>query len=248
MPDPRIKVKDIFKESNRLLLTKSLLFQDTTKIEGSYFTNEIQRGLRRFFGYVYRYTRDDNDVPYVFENGLSTAEYDIESGEPTSYGFHRHGKTYGFRLTDLSTLTDLKGGIVTHICCYQTLCSQLICSSVYLIDIRELGGIVRREPWIRYDDAIVPQSNIPACPHDDIDGQAFVRFPVNEEVFDVVIMYPVSKSRIVGVIKTFPLSKRSLHSQQLKLYVNPNYTGGMEGAMAVAASFNGESEWEMVDA
>ena len=73
-------------------------------------------------------------------------------------------------------------------------------------------------------------------------------------LFDVVIMYPVSKSRIVGVIKGFPsIEAISQHSQQLKLYVNPNYTGGMEGAMAVAASFNGESfygesEWEMVDA
>ena len=66
-------------------------------------------------------------------------------------------------------------------------------------------------------------------------------------------MYPLSKSRIVGVIKTFPLPQESLHPKQLKLYVNPNYTGGMEGAMAVAASFNGERfygerEWEVVDA
>ena len=231
MPDPRVEPEDIFKESNMLLLTKSLFFQNTNRIEGSHVDSMIRRGERRFFGYVYMFTRRKRYVPYAFENGIPPVQYDIESDGGSSDDFPIPGKTYGIRLTDLSnrlsTRPDTGGSLLTRICFYQIPSGQPRSNLAFLMDIRELGGNVRLKPTIR-----------------DSYG---------DEIFDVLVTYPVSKSRIVGVIETFLRSNGSLDSQKLKLYVNPEYTGGMEGAMAVAASFNGESfygesEWEMVDA
>ena len=238
MPYPRVEPEDIFKESNMLLLTKSLFFQNTTKIACSYRADSIRRVEPRFFGYVYRCVADDQ-IPFMFANGIFPIKCNIETGK---YEFSRQkfNITYGTKLLKISTPVNLprKQCLDTYICYYQARCIHPSFSLTCLIDIRELGGIVRSE------------SEVPKL---DIDYKAFARFSITKKIFDVVIMYPVSKSRIVGVIKGFPSSNISQHSQQLKLYVNPNYTGGMEGAMAVAASFNGESfygesEWEMVDA
>ena len=235
MPDPGIKEKDIFKESNMLHLTKSLFFQDTTRIEGSYFTPSIRKGERRFFGYVYMCVID-KDVPYLFENGISPIMCNIESGEyPLFGGVSVSGKTYGFALTNLSIPANLRKVpcLVTYTC-FRQACRSYPAYSVCLIDIRELGGIFHSEPWNeRYSGTIGQRNNI----------YAFTR-----EVFDIAIAYPVSRSRVVGVIKPLPLLSSSLHAQRLKLYVNPKYAGGMKGARAVVASFNGESEWVMVDA
>ncbi|UYM18639.1 hypothetical protein [Endozoicomonas euniceicola] len=246
MPDPRLKAKDIFTESNRLLLTRSPFFQDTTKIEGARFATSIREGRRLFYGYVYYRSVSDKEVPYLFENGISTAMYDVGSGKCVSDEKKVPGKTYGYPLTDVSTLVNLRRvpWFETYVCHYQARCVDPDSSSVCLIDIRELGGVVRSELW----SGKTMRDYINNLPHYLMDDEAFARFPISEKILGVVIMYPVSKSRIVGVIKTFPFSNRSLHSQKLKLYVNPNYTGGMEGARAVAASFNRESEWLMVDA
>ncbi|UYM18640.1 hypothetical protein [Endozoicomonas euniceicola] len=231
MPHSRVNLKDIYEESNRLLLTKRPFFQNTNRIEGSHVDPMSRGGESRFFGYVYMFTGRELYVPYVFENGIAPVMYDMGSGAPPPNNNRICGKNYGIRLTSLSnrlsTCPDMSGSLLTHICYYQIPSDQPITNLAFLMDIRELGGIVHREPPVRYYDG--------------------------EEIFDVVVTYPVSKSRIVGVIKYFPSSNTSQHSQQLKLYVNPNYTGGMEGAMAVAASFNGErfygeSEWEMVNA
>ncbi|MCW7551206.1 hypothetical protein NX722_00740 [Endozoicomonas gorgoniicola] len=219
MPDTRIKLKDIFKESNMLLLTKSMFFQNTARIESSSYMPSIRRGKSRFFGYVYKFEWREHYVPYVFENGLTPTECDIESGAPPGDKRIR-GKTYGTRLTDLSTLS-MGEGIDTHICFYLPPFNQPPSSLAFLIDIRELGGIVLRKLPVRYYNGA--------------------------ELFNVIINYPVSKSRIVGVIRTLLESSGQLIPQQLELYVNPNYTGGMEGARAVAAYFNGESEWLVVD-
>ncbi|MCW7553847.1 hypothetical protein NX722_14675 [Endozoicomonas gorgoniicola] len=255
MPDSRLNAKDIFKESNMLLLTKSQFFQDTTKIKDSILESSIRRVGRRFFGYVYKSVLDE-DVPYLFENGISPVMHAVESGlyySPGEGGYHSRvekvpGKTYGYPLTDLSTVENLRSApcLVTYVCLFQACCScHLISKSVSmcLLDIRELGGTVRDEPWV--SDTIL--HNIRAFSDLDMDHQAFARFTIDKDIFDVAITYPVSKSRIVGVIKGFPQSNRSLHPQRFKLYVNPEYAGGMEGARAVAESFNGGSEWEMID-
>ena len=244
MPRSRVEPEDIFKESNMLLLTKSLFFQDTTRIAGSHFAKSIRRVEPRFFGYVYRCV-DEEDVPYLFANGIFPNLYNLESGRyrndtgTGTRGLKSGIEYYGIVLRDISTPLNLETTpcIDTYICHYQARRSHPSFSLACLLDIRELGGIVHSEPWLRrYTD-----------------DEVFDRFPITKKIDEVLVMYPVSESRIVGVIKDFPFSNISQHSQQLKLYVNPNYTGGMEGAMAVAASFNGESfygesEWEMVDA
>ncbi|MCW7552479.1 hypothetical protein NX722_07435 [Endozoicomonas gorgoniicola] len=250
MPDSLIKLKDFFKESNMLLLTKSLFFQDTTKIAETSYADSVRRGHKRLFGYVYM-SVDENDIPATLKEGMSPAMCNVESGVyPTLLDVILCNTPLGFKLTNLSTPVDPETikCFATYICYYQARCSNPLASSVCLIDIRDLGGIIRSKPPVRYfRDAIVPESDVHAFPHHDIDDQTFVRFPSTQKIFDVAITYPLSGSRIVGVIKTFPFSNRSLNSRKLKLYVNPGYAGGMEGARAVAASFNGESEWEMVD-
>ena len=240
MPRSRVEPKDIFKESNMLLLTKSLFFQNTTRIAGSYRAESIQRVEPRFFGYVYRCV-DEEDIPYLFANGIFPCLCNLESGRYDKGTSTRLNSDieYGIVLRDISTPLNLEttAYIDTYISYHQARCSHPSFSLACLLDIMELGGIVHNEPRLRHY----------------IDDEMSGRFFITEEFYDVLITYPVSESRIVGVIKGFPSSNISQHSQQLKLYVNPNYTGGMEGAMAVAASFNGESfygesEWEMVDA
>ena len=239
MPDSRLKVEDIFKEDNMLLLNSNLPLQDATRIEGSYFMPCIRRVESRFFGYVYRCVLDE-EVPYLFENGISPLMCDIESGEYPLFRIKVPGKTYGYALTDLSTLENLRSApcLVTYICFYQAFSSCYVMPelvSVCLMDIRELGGIARREP--RSGDTI--RGTIHVFSHHDMNDYA--SYTTSSGIFDVLIMYPVSKSRIVGVIKNFPESDGLLDSQGFKLYVNPEYAGGMEGARAVAAILNGES-------
>ncbi|MCW7552443.1 hypothetical protein NX722_07255 [Endozoicomonas gorgoniicola] len=239
MPFPPVKTEDIYEESNMLLLTKSLFFQDTTRIPGSRCAPSFRRVEPRFFGYVYRCV-DADDITFMFENGIFPIKCNLETGVYIVRRYQSYAKS-GHVLTDVSTPLNLLNtpNFYTYICYYQ---ARYLYPSwrnhTFLIDIRELGGIVHKTPsW--------------SPEYKNLNSRAFDGFPITKKIFDVVITYPVSASKIVGVIKELPSPNLSQHSEQLKLYVNPNYTGGMEGAMAVAASFNGESfygesQWEVV--
>ena len=247
MPDLP-KRKDIFREDNMLLLTKSILFQDTTRIEGAHIDPSVREGEQRFYGYVYIAARWGLPVSNVFNSGIHPAHYECGTGQRIN--FYKDPTQYdvGIPLTDLSTRANLNGGIITYTCYLQACCSNHTATEVYLIDASELGGIIRAKPPPRYNSegTLFSPGDKPALPHMHVYDSIFLGSCATRRIYDVVIMYPVSSSRIVGVIKAHSLSSRWQALSQLKLYVNAGYAGGMDGARTVAESFNGGREWAIV--
>ena len=251
MPDLP-KKKDIFREDNMLLLTKNILFQDTTRIEGARTVASIREGEQRFHGYVYIAARWGLPVPNVFNNGIHPVHYECDTG--LRIMFYKDTAQYdvGIPLTDLSARANLNGGIITYTCYLQACYSDHTASEVYLIDARELGGIIRTKPPPRYNNkgTLFSTGDKPALPYMHAYDSVFFSSCATGRIYDVVIMHPISNSRIVGVIKGHPLSSslsfRPQALSQLKLYVNAEYAGGMDSARKVVESFNGGREWEIV--
>ena len=176
MPCPRVEPKDIFKESNVLLLTKSRFFQNTTKIVGSYCADSIQRVEPRFFGYVYRCVADDQ-LPIMFANGIFPVQRNIETGEDAH--LQDSDKTYGCLLMDISTPVDLTvpsvASLDTYVCYHQACCIHPFFNLTCLLDIRELGGIVRSQSQRQKRK---------------LKYKAFAGFSITQKIFDVTHYVP----------------------------------------------------------
>lgn len=225
--------REVFSEDNKLLLTKPLFFQNTTLVDDARLEPSAHgQGEQRFYGYVYRL---DSHVspPEAFSNGFFPNHLK-SGGELSSWPRHREP-------------VQLRGGIITYVCFYAALCSAPHENEAYLIDARDLGGIVRPSPpGFRYNARLNQMAESPwDLPYKDT---LLDLFPITKKIFDVVIMYPIENTKVVGVIKAPFMTNRSLSATRLELYVNPEYAGGLEGAKAVAESFNGGREWVVVSA
>ena len=60
--------RQLVSDSNTLLLTKSIFFQNTTLLKGAILTAPESRGERRFYGYAFR--PDELDIVDAFSKGF----------------------------------------------------------------------------------------------------------------------------------------------------------------------------------
>ena len=224
--------REIFSDENTLLLTKPLLFQNTTLIDGARLepVNSSVPYEQRFYGYVFRV--DELGILDVFSKGFSP----------------RYIEWYGRGLRDLALPRHpgaLSGAIDTYVCYSAARESKAwMDKHAYLIDAREVGGVV--EPYYRpripfgrgeeYYISIGASKYNQACDH----------FPIAKKVHKVKIMSLTPSDKIIGAATVSPITSNSIWAPKLKLHVNPDYEGGMDGARAVAGLFNGEAEWQMI--
>ena len=207
--------REIFSKENTFLLTKRSLFQNTTLVAGSNFSAPDSRGVRRFHGYTFR-ADDSQSVSDTFSNGFlpqPTLSEPVD-GSPFS-----------------ST------NVISYVCYYAAHCvsQRLSIDNIYLIDIGDIGGMVRVPAWNQ------DSSTRHAYKENDL---AFVFFPITKKAYRVETPNPVSGVKVVGVVEA---PDDPFRVRKLKLYANKNYTEGILGVSQVVDLFNG-NEWELVDA
>ena len=220
--------RHLVSEANTLLLTKSLFFQNTTLLTGARQTAPGSRGENRFYGYAFK--PDDLNISDAFSKGFFPTYIDKPSSEMRDMSVPRS--------------RNISGEVVikSYICHYAACQSRLFCN-IYLVDLRELGGIVRGPSTPRFETNphIVPSYN---------DGYrsgdwAFKYFPFTRQLYRLETLAPVPGEAVIGMVTCSSPSSRSPASR-LKLHVNPEYKEGMEGVRGIVDLFNGESSWVMV--
>ena len=209
------KIREASSEENTFFLTNRSLFQNTTLIAGSSFSAPDNRGVRHFHGYTF--LPDSQSVPDTFSKGFSP--------EP-------------IRGKPMYSSVSSSHNIISYVCHYAAHRSsrgKRPFNNIYLIDIRDVGGIVRvptanslsqRDGYEKYD-----------C--------AFVYFPITRQVYRVETSNTVSGKRVVGVVGDLGDFYTGQVSR-LQLYVNKNYMEGMRWVKNVVDLFNGDG-WEVID-
>ncbi|MET4696031.1 hypothetical protein [Endozoicomonas lisbonensis] len=216
--------REIFSDRNTILLTKPLLFQNTTLIDEAILSTPDSSGERRFYGFTFR--PDESDIPDTFSKGF----------------FPKYIQWVDGGMRDMSLPKDCafqgSGTIESYVCHYAAIQCGLY-SNIYLIDIRAFGGIVRA-PNLRSSlrrGMVNPRYD----GYQSGDG-AFRQFPITKEVYRLETLNPVPGEKVVGVVTVasplFSPGGRT-PAERLKLHVNPDYEGKMDGARAVAERFNG---------
>ncbi|MCW7551140.1 hypothetical protein NX722_00390 [Endozoicomonas gorgoniicola] len=218
--------RNLVSEANTLLLTKPLFFQNTTLLTGARQTAPGRRGENRFYGYAFK--PDDLDISDAFSKGFFPRYLDGPSREMRDMMVPRP--------------RNLSGEVViqSYICHYAACQSYLFCN-IYLVDLREVGGIVRGPSNPRF--ATHP-SVMPA----DRDGYrsgdgAFEYFPFTRQLYRLETLAPVPGEAVIGMVTC---STTRSPVSRLKLHVNPGYKEGLEGTRDIVDLFNGESSWVMV--
>ncbi|MCW7553116.1 hypothetical protein NX722_10810 [Endozoicomonas gorgoniicola] len=204
-------------------MTKSILFQNTTLLEGTTITAPDSKGERRFYGYAF--LPDDQDILDVFSKGF----------------YPRHLECYPRELTEVSTSRRIRGvatiqSYICHYAAYQYIYQRITSGNeIYLVDLREVGGIVKR-------------ASTPAfCCHGYRQGDsAFQLFPFTREYHRLETLAPVPGEAVIGMVTSFKVRTYFAPLTKLKLHINPGYRQGVEGVRAIADLFNGESDWVMV--
>ncbi|UYM14859.1 hypothetical protein [Endozoicomonas euniceicola] len=213
-------------ESNTLLLTKPIFFQNTTLLEGTAPESRDGRG-RRFYGYAF--LPDDQDILDAFSKGF----------------YPKYLEWFPRELTDASTPRRFGGSstIQSYICHYAAYQNSTH-RNIYLVDLRELGGIVKGAPNPPFPThRNVRPAYYDGYRHGDL---AFERFPFTREYHRLETLAPVPGEAVIGMVTCFTSRLYILPVAKLKLHINPDYRQGLEGVRAIVDLFNGESDWVMV--
>ncbi|MCF1429949.1 MAG: hypothetical protein LPD71_02560 [Shewanella sp.] len=206
--------QDLYLESNQLRLTKPDTFQNTSNVPG---TRLIRPGPSSnangyFHGYVFR--GDSRSPRFIFTRGFLNQDDLLNESQ-------------------INRVIGAEGGVTRTTGISTTVCAQVastytnwyfVSGYVYLIDAVNMGGFAIPTP--RVNHYLVRQ------------------FPILRSLYEVNYMHSIPHTSIVGVVwpahhRAPETSRRWIeHPIELKLAVNPEYEGGMEGAKDVVAKFN----------
>ena len=216
--------RHLVSESNTLLLTKPIFFQNTTLLEGTVTTAPDSRGERRHYGYAF--LPDDQNILDAFSKGF----------------YPKHLEWLPRELTEVSTSRRICGdATIQSYICHFAACQNTAWRNMYLVDLRELGGIVKRAsnppfPTARH----VRPAYYDGYRHGDL---AFERYPFTREFHRLETLAPVPGEAVIGMVTC---SNYSVPMFRIKLHINPDYRQGAEGVRTIADLFNGENAWVMV--
>ena len=130
--------------------------------------------------------------------------------------------------------------IESYICHFAANQHCTLGKKMYLIDLKEIGGIITEPPY-ETQQMLGSQHGSAYMPQD----WASILFPITQEVYSLNTTAPVPGEDVVGMVIA-PISVISTPATRLKLYANSDYKHGEQGVKAIVDLFNGESDWVMV--
>ena len=212
----------IYAEENVLVLSNPNTFQNTTLVTGAEYipaVTSVEYGANHYFsGYVFR--GDSRFPTQIFEEGF-TLQYPLVSMDQARI---MAGAARGITGSE---------GVSTSVCVQAAShyrrppgFRNMEIGCVYLIDAVNFRGYAIPTP--RPNNIVVPI------------------FPILRQIYEVNFIHSIPNTSIIGVVwpddapepKFYGAVEWFTLPRQLKLAVNPEYEGGMEGALGVVERFN----------
>ncbi len=210
--------KNLYSPNNVLELTDPATFQDTTKVRGACFrpavdSHEYARGY--FSGYVFR--GDSRPITIVLKNGFEV-------------------QTPLTSMDQLPKVAGAIGGITDSLGVSTTVCAQV--ASTYRSDqlTSIITGLAYLIDAVNFAGFAIPS---PRNKHPFVS-----EFPILAALYEANFAHSIPNTSIVGAVwpgdRAQPVAGKPwpCYPKTLRLAVNPEYEGGMEGAKDVVALFN----------
>ena len=200
------------------LLTAPVYYEDTTRVKGSRVViNSNLMREERFYGYTFRTDRLLRD--HVFCKGFTPELLQKTSIEMRDLTVPR----FNDRPDSSVVQSFFSYNVAAHGYGEVCRCSE----NMYLLDLTEYGGIIRRLKHL--NDRLKGVPLVPA------------------ELFTVETAHPIPGSMVVGRLKPIPEHSYN-HPRRLTLQANPLYTGGVGGVQEVVNLFNKGDDWVIIKA